>query len=232
MQSLNRGIRTYALRTMRMSEFQKRSLAELSDRYCVAYRPGPYHPADAFTDDRPGHAAESARYVLEIGFGMGESFVALAEADPTTCYIGIEVHKPGVGRVLGELEKREVKNVRIVWHDAIETIGTMFAPHVFSGVHIFFPDPWPKKRHHKRRMVQGGFPEFLAPIVKPNGYAYVVTDWAEYAEQILTVFSRSEVFANKHAGFAPAQPWRPETAFERKARSAGRSVYEVLFERV
>ena len=214
-----------------MSEFQKRSLAELSERYCVAFRPGPYHPAEAFGLDPADEVIKDAEYVLEIGFGMGESFVALAEANPATYYVGIEVHKPGVGRVLGELEKREIKNVRIVWHDAIETIGAMFAPRVFSGVHIFFPDPWPKKRHHKRRMVQDGFPEFIAPIVNPNGYVYIVTDWAEYAEQILAVFTGSESFSNEFSGFAPPRPWRPETAFERKARAAGRSVYELFVEK-
>jgi tRNA (guanine-N7-)-methyltransferase len=205
-----------------MSGQRREAYRRLAPVYCIPYVPERRNLTADF--EHP-----EAPLVLEIGFGMGYATIELAEQNPGVNYLGIEVHKPGVARVLRRIEVRELRNLRIIHHDAVEVLRDMVEPEVFSGCHIFFPDPWPKKRHHKRRLVQPGFPEFLAPKLKNGAYVYLVTDWQDYARQMLEVFEDSAEFENAYEGFAPRQDWRPETPFERKGRAKEHEIHELYF---
>ncbi len=217
-----RGVHTFALRAGRMTDFQKRSYEELSPKYCVPY------DAKAVLDF--GQVFERvAPTVVEIGFGMGSSTVLIAEANPGVNYLGIEVHTPGVGKLLSEIEARGLRNLRIVHHDAVEVISDMIAPGSLDGFHIFFPDPWPKKRHHKRRLAQRPFTTLLASRLKEGGYLHFATDWEEYAEFALEELCATPGFRNASSVgyFEGAEGWRPVTKFERRAETEGRPVREI-----
>jgi len=131
--------------------------------------------------------------------------------------------------VLRQIEARGLENLRLIHHDAVEVIRDMLPENSVDGCHVFFPDPWPKKRHHKRRLVQAGFPPFLAPVLRAGAYVYLVTDWEDYARQMLEVFSAAPQYANRYEGFAPRRPWRPETPFERKGIAKDHDIFELYF---
>jgi tRNA (guanine-N7-)-methyltransferase len=168
--------------------------------------------------------------VVEIGFGMGIATAQIAEVHPDTNYIGIEVHTPGIGRLLWEIERRQLKNIRIIEHDAVEVLERAADASV-SGFHIFFPDPWPKKRHHKRRLIQKPFTETVSAKLKSGGYIYMVTDWAEYGDWSLAELSAVAGLKNAYNGFAPPQTWRPKTKFEQKGLQKGHEIRELLFKK-
>lgn len=218
-------IRSFVTRATRMSKAQRRHWDTLYHRYCVTLADGPIDPRELF-GDRDGPV------VLEIGFGMGDATAELAAARPETCFLGVEVHRPGVGKLLGLLEERGITNVRILSEDAVTVLERMVAPVSLDGIHLFFPDPWPKKRHHKRRIVRPGLARLMAERLRPGGYLYMVTDWSQYAEAALDVLTATPGLANAYAGYAEPQPWRPATAFERKGRAAGRAIVELFFRRV
>jgi tRNA (guanine-N7-)-methyltransferase len=221
----DRGIRTYVLRSGRMTDAQKRALIELWPRYGIDFDPSRrLDLASAFGNSNPT--------VAEIGFGMGQATWKIAAANPSINYLGLEVHTPGVGRLLSDLDSRGIGNVRILGHDAVEAFERMIEPESFSGLHIFYPDPWPKKRHHKRRLIREGLTELLASRLTPCGYLYFVTDIEEYALWSLDVLSRTEGLRNRFDRFAPRQEWRPETKFEAHAQRDGRGTWELVFERV
>jgi tRNA (guanine-N7-)-methyltransferase len=173
--------------------------------------------------------------IVEIGFGMGEATALIAEKNPHKNYIGIEVHKPGLGRLLWEIEQKQLSNIRIIEHDAIAVFANMIPPDSLEGIHLFFPDPWPKKRHHKRRLVKRPFTGTLAAALKPQGYLYMVTDWEDYAQWALAELSATEGLVNtvlvldEGSGFAPPQEWRPNTAFEKKGLAKEHKVRELFF---
>jgi tRNA (guanine-N7-)-methyltransferase len=220
----DRGIRTYVLRTGRMTEAQKRALDELWTRYGLEFDPGAkIDLAAAFGNANP--------VVAEIGFGMGQATWRIAADNPCINYLGLEVHTPGVGRLLSDVHSRGIGNMRIFAHDAIEVFERMIAPSAFAGLHIFYPDPWPKKRHHKRRLIREGLAELLASRIAPGGYLYFVTDIEEYALWSLEVLARTEGLRNRYELFAPHQEWRPETKFESHASRDGRASWELVFER-
>ncbi len=223
--------RSYVIRTTRMSPHQKNSLKRLRDRFCLPpIDPG--SPGSGYNWETvfPHRAADPLRpVILDIGFGMGGELAELASERRDADFLGIEVHAPGVGKLLSEIERLELENVRIAQQDAVVVCGQGVPPGSVAGVHLFFPDPWPKKRHHKRRLVRPGFPELVAPLLAPGGYLYMVTDWQDYAEQMLGVMEESAVLSNPHGGFAPPQPWRPQTAFERKGLAKGHRIYELLY---
>ena len=171
----------------------------------------------------------SAPKVLEIGFGMGETTATLAAQHPGNDYLGIEVHTPGVGSLLKRIAELNLANVRIIQHDAVEVLQNMIAPATFDAVHIFFPDPWPKKRHHKRRLIQPPLISMLCEKLKPGGYIYAATDWQEYAEQILTVMSAEPRLANTAHNYAPRPDYRPQTKFETRGLKLGHGVWDVIF---
>jgi tRNA (guanine-N7-)-methyltransferase len=221
--SPNGHIRSFVLRQGRMSDAQSRALVEGLPRWGVPYAPERI--------DLPAVFGRNAPCVLEIGCGMGETTAAIASAHPDHDYLGIEVHAPGVGALLKEIATRELTNLRIVQHDAVEVVRDMIAPESLAGIHIFFPDPWPKKRHHKRRLVQPPFVALLASRLAPGGYLHCATDWEEYAEQMLAVLSAEPQLENTAAGFAPRPERRPLTKFERRGQRLGHGVWDVLFRR-
>jgi tRNA (guanine-N7-)-methyltransferase len=221
----DRGIRSYVLRAGRMTDAQKRALEGLWSRYGLDF--------DAGTRlDLAAAFGNSAPVVAEIGFGMGQATWRIAEDQPGINYLGLEVHTPGVGRLLADLDSRGITNVRVIHHDAVEVFERMLAPSVFAGLHIFYPDPWPKKRHHKRRLIRPGLAELLASRLAPGGYLYFVTDIEDYAIASLDVLTRTEGLRNRFERFAPRQEWRPETKFESHASRDGRACWELIFERI
>jgi tRNA (guanine-N7-)-methyltransferase len=220
----DRGIRTYVLRSGRMTDAQSRALKTLWPRYGIEYDPSRrLDLGAAFGNANPT--------VAEIGFGMGKATWMIAADNPAINYLGLEVHTPGVGRLLSELETHSLGNVRIVSHDAIEVFDRMIAPGSFAGLHIFYPDPWPKKRHHKRRLIRDGLAEILASRLAPGGYLYFVTDIEDYALWALDVLARTPGLRNRFEAFAPRQEWRPATKFEAHAQRDGRQTWELIFER-
>jgi tRNA (guanine-N7-)-methyltransferase len=180
-------------------------------------------------DELFGASSEERKRYLEIGFGMGYSLATMADAMRGADFLGIEVHRPGVGKLLSEIRRLGLENLRVIEGDAVELLRGPLAEAKFHGIHIFFPDPWPKKRHHKRRLIQGAYPDELAEHLYPGGYLYAVTDWEEYAEQMLETLSRAEKLTNAYEGFAPPQPWRPETPFERKGVAKSHLIRELFF---
>lgn len=219
----HRPIRSYVLRQGRVSNAQQRAYDTLLPEFGVAFAP------ELLDLDRV--FGRSAPKILEIGFGMGETTAEIAAAHPENDYLGIEVHTPGVGSLLKQVHERGLTNVRIVQHDAVEVLTHMIPPHAFDGVHIFFPDPWPKKRHHKRRLIQPAFVALLADRMKPGACLHVATDWQDYAEQVLAVLSAEPRLRNTAAGYAPRPDYRPQTKFENRGLQLGHAVWDIVFRR-
>ena len=219
-----RGIRSYVVRAGRMGSGQKRALAELGPRFLL--------PFSAEPPDWPSLFGRDAPRVLEIGFGMGDATAAIAQAKPETDFIGVEVHTPGVGALLRQIGERQLGNLRLIQHDAVEVLGHMVAPDSLAGVYIFFPDPWHKKRHHKRRLVQPAFVRLLASRIAPGGTLHCATDWQPYAEQMLEVLGAEPALRNTAQGYAPRPAYRPPTKFENRGRKLGHGVWDLVFSRV
>lgn len=209
------------LRQGRVSEAQQRAHETLLPIYGIAYSEAPLDLDRVF--------GRSAPKVMEIGFGMGETTAAIAAAHPETDYLGIEVHTPGVGSLLKQIDANQLGNVRIIQHDAMEVLQHMIAPRSIDGVHIFFPDPWPKKRHHKRRLIQPPMVERLLRTLKTGGYLHAATDWHEYAEQILAVCSAAPELQNTAQDYAPRPAYRPRTKFESRGLKLGHGVWDIVF---
>jgi tRNA (guanine-N7-)-methyltransferase len=218
-----RSIRSFVVRAGRIGPGQARALAELAPRYVLPYRPEPFDFRQAFGRDAP--------LVVEIGFGMGDATAKIAAQRPGDDFVGIEVHPPGVGALLQRIEAAGLDNVRIVQHDAVDVIGHMVAPDSLAGVHVFFPDPWHKARHNKRRLIQPAFTALLASRLAPGGYLHCATDWEPYAQQMLEVLSAEAQLANRHAGFADRPDYRPLTKFEARGVARGHGVWDLIFER-
>lgn len=219
-----RTIKTYVLRQGRLTQAQERDYNELSPVFCIPYEEKRINFVDLFGNTNP--------VVIEIGFGMGAATVQIAENNPDINYLGIEVHKPGVGAVLGEIKRRNLKNLYIVQYDALDVLENMVGDESVNGFHIFFADPWPKKKHHKRRLVQRPRTNLFEKKLCTGGYVYFVTDWQEYADFALEELNATEGLKNKYNGFAEHQTWRPETKFERKGLNADRVINELFFEKV
>jgi tRNA (guanine-N7-)-methyltransferase len=216
-------LKSYALRAGRFTDAQKKAYASLSAGFLI--------PFSEEIEKLDYHAAfgRNAGVTLEIGFGMGEATIAIAEANPGKDYLCVEVFRPGIGRLLWEMERRSVSNIRIIGNDAAAVAEKMIPDNSLEAVHLFFPDPWPKKRHKKRRLVQCPFTEILARKLRSDGYIYMVTDWEDYALHALSELNASPLLRNAYEGFAPPSPWRPKTKFERKGLAAGRTIYELYF---
>ena len=219
-----RHVRSFVLRQGHLSKAQERAVQELLPRYGVPFQATPLDLGALFGREAPR--------VLEIGFGMGQTTAEIAAALPGTDFLGVEVHTPGVGGLLKLIEERQLGNVRIVQHDAVEVVQQMLAPATLAGVHVFFPDPWPKKRHHKRRLLQPPFVKLLAERLVPGGYLHAATDWEEYAQQMLEVFGAEPLLRNAHDGFAPKPEYRPLTKFEDRGLKLGHGVWDLVFRRV
>lgn len=216
-------IRSFVLRQGRVSNAQQRYYDEGMPRWGIAYQPAPLDLSAVFGKPAP--------LILEIGCGMGETTATIAAARPECNFIGIEVHTPGVGSLMKEIATRELNNLRVIQHDAVEVVRDMIAPGMLAGIHIFFPDPWPKKRHHKRRLIQPAFVHQLALRLAPGGYIHCATDWEEYAQQMLEVLSGEPLLQNTADGFAPRPGYRPQTKFETRGLRLGHGVWDVIFTR-
>lgn len=216
-----RSIRSFVLRAGRMGSGQARALAELGPRFLLPYQPAPLDLDAVFGRQAPK--------VVEIGFGMGHATAAIAEARRETDYLGLEVHQPGVGALLKRIEELGLDNLRIVQHDAVEVFNHMLPDASLDGIHIFFPDPWHKKRHHKRRLIQPAFVALLARKLKPGGYLHLATDWEDYARQMLEVLSAEPRLANTADAFAPRPDYRPLTKFEQRGLRLGHGVWDMVF---
>ncbi|MGH8619457.1 MAG: tRNA (guanosine(46)-N7)-methyltransferase TrmB [Burkholderiales bacterium] len=220
---LARAIRSFVLRQGRISTAQQRAYDTLLPKYGIAYAPGPLDFAAVF--------GRAAPVILEIGFGMGETTAAIASAQPDRNFLAIEVHTPGVGSLLKQLEADGLTNVRVIQHDAVEVLNTMLPPASLAGCHLYFPDPWPKKRHHKRRLVQGPLIALLASRLAPGAYFHAATDWQEYADWMLDVLRAEPLLENTAEDFAPRPAWRPQTKFETRGLRLGHGVWDLLFRR-
>ena len=219
----HRPIRSYVLRAGRMGSGQVRALAELGPRFILPYQAAPLDASAAF-----GRVAPLA---VEIGFGMGQATASIAAAMPETDFLGIEVHAPGVGALLQRIAEAELANLRIVQHDAVEVLERMIAPCSLAAVHIFFPDPWHKKKHHKRRLIQAPFAALLASRLAPGGRLHCATDWQPYAEQMLAVLAAEPLLANTCEAYAPRPAYRPLTKFEQRGLKLGHGVWDLVFTR-
>ena len=223
MEHPRRPIRSYVLRQGRVTHAQQRAYDALLPRFGI-----PFSHEIIDLDRAFGRRAPR---ILEIGFGMGETTAQIAATHPENDYLGIEVHTPGVGGLLKQLGERNLTNVRVIQHDAVEVLTHMIAPSRFDAAHIFFPDPWPKKRHHKRRLIQPAFVSLLAERMKPGAYLHVATDWENYAEQILVVLSAEPLLANTTAEYAERPGSRPLTKFETRGLKLGHRVWDIVFRR-
>jgi tRNA (guanine-N7-)-methyltransferase len=220
-QSQRRAIRSYVLRAGRMGTGQMRALEELGPRYIIPYVSQVLDLDVAFGRQAPK--------VLEIGFGMGTATATIAQAHPETDYLGVEVHPPGVGALLKRIGELDLSNLLIIQHDAVEVLEHMLPDTGLDGVHIFFPDPWHKKRHHKRRLIQPDFVAQLANKLKSSGYLHLATDWADYARQMLDVLSANLDLVNTADGYAPRPEYRPLTKFEKRGVRMGHAVWDLIF---
>ncbi len=238
-----RTIKSFIRRAGRTTAGQAKAFEVLGPQYLVPYQASlldlqaPFANATATPEEAAAQAARPT--VLEIGFGMGEATAHIATVLPDTNFLCCEVHEPGVGALLKRIGEREISNIRICAHDAVEVIDQMLPLSSLDGVHIFFPDPWHKTKHNKRRLIQAGLVAKLAARLKPGGYLHCATDWQPYAEQILAVLSAEPQLRNRALishpqleGYAPKPLYRPLTKFENRGIRLGHGVWDVVFERV
>jgi tRNA (guanine-N7-)-methyltransferase len=217
-------IRSFVVRAGRIGPGQARALATLAPRFVLPFLAAPVDFARVF-----GRVAPLA---VEIGFGMGSAMAAIAAAAPGVNFVGIEVHPPGVGALLQRIDEMGLENVRIVQHDAVDVLESMIAPASLAAIRIFFPDPWHKKRHHKRRLIQAPFVRLLASRLAPGATLHCATDWLPYAEQMLAVLGAEPMLANAAGdGFAPRPASRPTTKFEQRGLDRGHGVRDLVFTR-
>lgn len=206
-----------------MTPAQREALDVLWERYGVS------PPAAVF--DLDALFERSAPRILEIGFGMGDALVAMAQAHPEQDYVGIEVHRPGIGSLLRQLEVQKLSNVRVICADAVQVLELHIPDNSLDAVHLFFPDPWPKRRHHKRRMVQSTFMALVARKLKSGGCFHFATDWQEYAEHVMQLLSSAPEFVNAAGtgNYSPRPAYRPLTKFERRGQRLGHQVWDLVF---
>jgi tRNA (guanine-N7-)-methyltransferase len=204
-----------------MGPGQQRALTELAPRFVLPFAAEPVDFAASF--------GRTAPRVLEIGFGMGDATAAIAQARPDTDFIGVEVHTPGVGALLKQIGERGLSNLRVIQHDAVEVLQQMIAPDSLAGVHVFFPDPWHKKKHNKRRLIQPGFVRLVTERLAPGAYLHCATDWQPYAQQMLAVLAAEPALRNTADGFAPRPDYRPLTKFENRGLRLGHGVWDLIF---
>ena len=221
---LHRRLKSFVKRAGRTTEGQARAFAELGPLFLLPYKPEPLDLTAAFG----GRAAPT---VLEIGFGMGEATAHIATVMPETNFLCCEVHEPGVGALLKRIGEQSIGNIRICAHDAVDVLDHMLQPDSLAGLHVFFPDPWHKKRHNKRRLIQPEFVKKLAEHLRPGGYIHCATDWQPYAEQMLEVLSAEPLLRNTAEGYAPKPEYRPLTKFENRGLKLGHGVWDLVFRR-
>lgn len=223
---MSRPIKSFVLRAGRMSNRQQQALDTWLSEYQLPPSGGCWNMTEIF--------GRSADVVVEIGFGMGASFLQMAKAQPDVNYIGVEVHQPGIGSLVAGLHDEAIQNVRVATFDAVEAFKNCILDETLSGVQIFFPDPWPKKRHQKRRLIQPEFIKLLAQKIKPGGFLHCATDWEDYAIQMLEVLQAEESLVNSQAlgAYTPRPERRPLTKFELRGNKLGHGVWDLMFVRL
>ncbi|WP_106182668.1 tRNA (guanosine(46)-N7)-methyltransferase TrmB [Candidatus Pandoraea novymonadis] len=217
-------IRSFVRRSGRSSKAQKRAFESLGPQFKIAYQSSTINWLTAFGRD-------NCPRILEIGFGMGETTAHIARNRPNEDFIAVEVHEPGIGALLKLIGQIPLSNIRIIQHDAVEVVENMLSEASIDGVHIFFPDPWHKKRHHKRRLLQSPFVALLASRLKPGGYVHCATDWQEYAEQILEVLNIETSLKNITDHYTTRPNYRPVTKFENRGVLLGHKVWDIVFQK-
>lgn len=220
----HRPIRSFGTRRGHMTTGQRAAYAQSQGLYCLPYTPTPLDWPSVFGNDHP--------VVLEIGCGMGETTAAIAAANPNVNYLGVEVYTAGVGALMVRLRDQGLGNVKIISHDAVEVLEHMVAADSLRGIHVFFPDPWHKKRHHKRRIIRPALVTLMASRLRPGGTLHCATDWVPYAEQMLEVLSAEPALRNRASGYHPRPAWRPLTKFEQRGMRLGHEVRDLIFERI
>lgn len=216
-----RRIRSFVTRAGRLSVAQGRALEQLGPRFCLPYQKTPLDIHAAFERNAPT--------ILEIGTGMGDATAQIAAGMPEKNFIGVEVHTPGIGSLLKLIGEQSLSNLRLIQHDAVEVVTHMLAPDSLAGVHVFFPDPWHKARHNKRRLIQGPFVQLLTSRIAPGGYLHCATDWEDYALQMLEVLNAEPTLKNTAHGYAPRPDYRPLTKFENRGIQLGHGVWDLVF---
>ena len=221
--TIQRDIRSFVLRQGKITSGQLKAINELLPKFGIEYNPQRCDLNAAF--GRNNHK------IVEIGFGMGHATWQIAKNNQENDYLGIEVHLPGVGALLMQMRDNDVNNLRIIRHDAVEVFKNMLADDTLAGIHIYFPDPWHKKRHHKRRIIQAAFVELLAQKLKPGGYLHLATDWQDYAFWMLEILSQEPRLINQaiDVGFVPRPEYRPLTKFENRGLKLGHGVWDLIF---
>ncbi len=219
-----RHIRSFVMRSGHITDSQRNTRDRLLPTWGIPYTPEPIDFKRIFGREGP--------LILEIGFGMGETTAEIAQNNPQWNILGLEVYRPGVGALLNKIEQRGLTNIRVIEHDAVEVLAQMIPDGDLDGVHIYFPDPWPKKRHHKRRLIQAPFLSQLVKKLKSGAYLHLATDWPEYATQMLDVCSQEPALENRaKEGFAPRPDWRPLTKFEARGIRLGNPVADIIFQK-
>ncbi|NBT34318.1 MAG: tRNA (guanosine(46)-N7)-methyltransferase TrmB [Betaproteobacteria bacterium] len=218
-------IRSFVRRQGKITQGQRRALERLSGPWVAPFWGEPISLSDLFKNDRA--------VVLEIGFGMGETTATIAQRNPQLNFLGLEVYPAGVGALLQRIEAEHISNIKIIQHDAVDVVRKGLPLESLQGIHLFFPDPWPKKKHHKRRLIQPGFAHDLAQRIVKGGYLHCATDWPDYAQQMLDVLSAEPLLQNRAqaGGFCERPPWRPQTKFEARGLRLGNPVADLVFVR-
>lgn len=216
-------IRSFVHRRAHITPSQEQAINQLLPQWGIQYQDHAVDFNSAFGRQAP--------LILEIGFGMGETTQKIAQARPNDNFLGVEVYNAGVGALLKRIEENQLNNIRIIQHDAVEVLQSMVADNSLDGVHIYFPDPWPKKRHHKRRLIQPQFIKLLSSKMAIGAYIHCATDWENYAEQMLMVLSQTKNLINQHQGYAPRPDYRPLTKFENRGIRLGHGVWDLIFKK-
>jgi tRNA (guanine-N7-)-methyltransferase len=220
-----RRIRSFVLRQGRLTKGQERALETAGPKFTIPFSESSLDLCEVF--NRP-----QSKKILEIGFGMGETTAKIAKTLPDCDFVAVEVHTPGVGSLLKLIEENDIPNIRIIQHDVVEVLLHMLPDASLDGVHIFFPDPWHKKRHHKRRLIQTAFVKMLCTKLKPGAYLHVATDWQEYAEWVMDVLKAEPQLSNTAADYAEKPAYRPLTKFENRGIKLGHGVWDMVFKRI
>ena len=220
-----RPIRSYILRQGRITAAQTKAIQENLKRHAIVFENQPINFNDVFQN-------RSGDLVLEIGFGMGTSTAEIAKANPNKNYIAIEVHSPGVGNLIKLIQENDIFNLKIIQHDAVEVLNAMIKNDSLDGIHIFFPDPWPKKRHHKRRLIQESFLKLMAQKIKQSGYLHIATDWEDYALWIIDLLDKETLLQKTSENFFEKPDYRPLTKYENRGIKLGYKVWDMIYRRL
>jgi len=220
-----RPIRSYILRQGRITAAQNKAIRENFQKHAVIFENKLTNFSDLFKN-------KNSELILEIGFGMGTSTAEIAKSNLNKNYIAIEVHSPGVGNLLKLIQERDIRNLKIIQHDAVEVLNVMIKNDSLDGIHIFFPDPWPKKRHHKRRLIQSNLLKLIAQKIKKSGYLHIATDWEDYALWIIDLLGKEELLQKTSDDFFKKPDYRPLTKYENRGIKLGYKVWDMVYRRI